>query len=453
MPIVSAICVPHPPIILPDVGRGEEAQIAPTAAAYDEAARFLLAQSPESVILISPHAELYADAFHLSAGDGGSGSFAPFGAPQLCVSARYDEALCNAIAARAEARGLPVYQTTRGAKTLDHGSSIPLWFLQKAGGTLPVVRIGLSGLSPEAHYRVGQCLAEAAGEKRVAVVASGDLSHRLKADGPYGFRAEGPQLDKQITAALAGGDFAALLGIEPQLAEAGAECGLRAFVMMAGALDDRAVDARLLSYQDTFGVGYAVATLLPGPPDATRHFLDGAAQNAPIPSGDAYVQLARQSVESWVRHRRRLPLPQQLPPELASQQAGVFVSLHKNGQLRGCIGTIAPTTPSVAQEIIQNAVSAAAEDPRFLPVTPEELPVLEVHVDVLAPPEDIAGPEALDVRRYGVIVSSRGRRGLLLPDLEGVDTVQQQVDIARQKAGIAPGAPVQLQRFEVIRHE
>jgi AmmeMemoRadiSam system protein A len=137
---------------------------------------------------------------------------------------------------------------------------------------------------------------------------------------------------------------------------------------------------------------------------------------------------------------------------MLSDQAGTFVSLKKHGQLRGCIGTISATTRSIADEIIQNAISACSHDPRFEPVTPKELDELEYSVDILGKAEDIASPEALDVKRYGVIVSRGHRRGLLLPNLEGIDTVEEQLSIARRKAGIREGEPVTLQRFEVVRH-
>jgi len=162
------------------------------------------------------------------------------------------------------------------------------------------------------------------------------------------------------------------------------------------------------------------------------------------------VQLARATIENRVRGRKDTPLPADLTPEMR-EQAGVFVSLHRHGRLRGCIGTFGPTTPSVAEEIIQNAVSSATRDPRFSPVTPGELEDLEINVDVLTAPEPVSGPEVLDPKRYGVIVESGRRRGLLLPDLEGVDSVEQQIEICRQKAGIGPREPVKLHRFEVRR--
>ena len=137
---------------------------------------------------------------------------------------------------------------------------------------------------------------------------------------------------------------------------------------------------------------------------------------------------------------------------MTERRAGVFVSIHKEGRLRGCIGTILPVRECIAEEIIDNAISAASRDPRFDPIRPEELDKLEINVDVLSEPEKIESRAELDVKRYGVIVSCGSRRGLLLPDLDGVDTVDEQVSIAMKKGGISPRERITLERFEVIRH-
>ena len=167
---------------------------------------------------------------------------------------------------------------------------------------------------------------------------------------------------------------------------------------------------------------------------------------------DPYVALARLSYETYVITGRRAAMPEGLPKEMLDRKAGAFVSLHmESGELRGCIGTLAPAFGCVAEEILQNAVSAATRDPRFPPVRPAELPHIVCNVDVLGESEPCQ-MEDLDPKRYGVIVSAGGRRGLLLPDLAGVDSVEQQIAIARQKAGIGPEEKVSLQRFEVVRH-
>jgi len=163
------------------------------------------------------------------------------------------------------------------------------------------------------------------------------------------------------------------------------------------------------------------------------------------------VQLAKDTTETYVRHGKTIQPPKELTPEM-EKRAGTFVSIHKHGMLRGCIGTIEPTQANVAQEVIQNAISAATRDPRFPEITPEELADLDIKVDVLGEPEPVESLEELDPRRYGVIVESGRKRGLLLPDLEGVDTVEQQVAIALRKAWISPDEPIELYRFEVVRY-
>jgi AmmeMemoRadiSam system protein A len=337
---------------------------------------------------------------------------------------------------------------------------IPLRFLNEYTTHYELVRIGLSGLSPLAHYRLGECIAATAEQlgRRVVFIASGDLSHKLCEDGPYGFAPEGPEFDRQTTAALASGDFLSLLQMDADFCEAAAECGLRSFWIMAGALDRKQLKSELLSYEGPFGVGYGVAWLEPKGEDGARNIGVQLAQAQELErtrrqaAEDAFVRLARLSLETYIRTGQHVALPQGLPPELATGKAGAFVSLKKDGRLRGCIGTILPVQSCLGQEILQNAISAATEDPRFSPVQPEELQDLVYSVDVLTTPEPVNSAEELDAKHYGVIVECGHRRGLLLPDLAGVDTVAQQIAIARKKGGIAPEEAVKLWRFEVVRH-
>ena len=163
------------------------------------------------------------------------------------------------------------------------------------------------------------------------------------------------------------------------------------------------------------------------------------------------ARLAKETVETYVKEGKT-PQPEELTPEMR-QRAGVFVSIHKLGGLRGCIGTFEPAQPNVAEETIANAISSATRDPRFPAIAPNELNDLSYSVDVLTAPEPIESQDQLDPKKYGVIVEVGFRRGLLLPDLEGVDTVDRQIDICRQKAGIAPDEPIKLYRFEVKRYK
>ena len=460
MPILAAYMVPHPPLIVPEVGRGGEKQIEATRAAYQKAAEEIARLKPDTVIISSPHAPMYGDYFHISPGKGASGSFASFQAPQVRFRETYDEELVRAVCRQAEAERFPAGTLGERDPSLDHGTMVPLYLIRRRYTGFRLVRVGLSGLPLEDHYRLGQMIRRAVEEtgRRAVYVASGDLSHKLQPYGPYGFAPEGPRYDERIMDVCGRAAFGELFDFDEAFCERAAECGHRSFVMMAGALDGLRVEAEKLSHEDVTGVGYGICLFHSGGPDESRRFLERRLKEEDRRLSDAkarcdpWVRLAWQSVESYVRKREILPVPDGLPDGLTRERAGAFVSIHKQGRLRGCIGTIAPVRKSLAEEIIQNAVSAASEDPRFEPIREDELKWLEINVDVLGEPEDIDSEDELDVKRYGVIVSRGHRRGLLLPDLDGVDTVAQQVAIARKKAGIGPGEKVTLQRFRVVRH-
>ena len=455
MSILAAFMVPHPPMIVPQIGRGSEEQVLDTIRAYEQVAGEIAALKPETILITSPHATMYADYFHVSPGRNASGSFSDFGVPSITFSETYDEEIVRRIERLAAEWHVEAGTLGERERRLDHGTMVPLWFIRQRYTDFKIVRIGLSGLSLADHYKLGMLIREVveATGRRAVFVASGDLSHKLQEYGPYGFSPEGPQYDARIMDVCARAAFGEMLDFEEAFCEKAAECGHRSFVIMAGALDAQAVDARVLSHEDVTGVGYGVCTFYPKGPDENRHFLDRYLQKwSKNMTEDAYVKLAKKSLESYILRGETIRVSEDLPEEMLQKRAGAFVSIHKFGKLRGCIGTILPTTDSVAEEIIENAISASTRDPRFSPIEAEELPFLEINVDVLSEPEDIDSMDKLDVKRYGVIVSCGGRRGLLLPDLDGVDTVEEQVMIAMQKGGIRQGEKISLQRFEVIRH-
>ena len=482
MSILAAFMVPHPPMIVPAVGRGSEKQVAETTRAYERAASEIAELSPETIVITSPHSVMYADYFHISPGKSAKGSFSSFGAGEVRFDETYDTELVSEICRLADERGLPAGTLGERDKKLDHGTMVPLWFIRNAycekaaggqerrpklfsrgaqePGDFRIVRIGLSGLPLTKHYELGMIVREAAERlgRRVVFVGSGDLSHKLQEYGPYGFAPEGPQYDKRIMDVCGRGAFGELFDFPEGFCEKAAECGHRSFVIMAGALDGTAVEAEAFSHEDVTGVGYGICSFYPKGPDESRRFLAAYLKKEEetmadrIRSADPYVRLAYQTLDAYLRKGESLALPPDLPEEMTSARAGAFVSIHEHGRLRGCIGTTAPTTANVAREIMQNAVSAATEDPRFEPIDATELPYLEISVDVLMEPEEIRSAAELDVKKYGVIVSCGYRRGLLLPDLDGVDTPEQQIAIAMRKGGIREGEKIRLQRFEVVRH-
>lgn len=458
--VIGAFMVPHPPLIIPEVGRGEEEKIQQTTRAYQEAGRQIAELRPETIVLISPHQKMYADYFHISPGAGAKGDFGQFGAGRMRIEAVYDREFRENLCKLAEAGEIPAGTAGERDKRLDHGTMVPLYFVNQHWKDYRLVRVGLSGLLFSVHYGLGRRIqetAEALG-RRTVVIASGDLSHRLKEEGPYGYRKEGPDYDSQIMDVMGSADFGGLFDFSEDFCDKAGECGHRSFVIMAGALDRREVSSRKLSYEGPFGVGYGICTYEVSGGNLHRNFLDQYWQREEErlrnlrKQEDAYVNLARQAIEKYIRTGRRLKLPEGLPKELCGTRAGVFVSLKEEGRLRGCIGTIKPVRETVAEEIMENAVSAAVKDPRFSPLEPEELDLLEISVDVLGEIEEIDSPDQLDVKEYGVVVTKGYRQGLLLPNLEGVETVAEQIAIAKQKAGIRPEEEAGLARFRVVRH-
>ena len=460
MPIVAAYMVPHPPMIVPQVGRGSEKQITKTIRAYEAVAAGIAGIRPETIIVTSPHAVLYADYFHISPGEDATGDFGSFRAPEVRFAEKYDTELVKAICALAKEKDFPAGTLGERDRRLDHGTMVPLYFIEQQYTGFRLVRVGLSGLSHAEHYEFGQIIRQAVEQtgRKAVLIASGDLSHKLQEYGPYGFAEEGPEYDRRIMDAAGRAAFGEMLTFEESFLDKAAECGHRSFLIMAGALDGMNVEAKVYTHEDVTGVGYGICSFRPTEPNGERRFLERyrAEQEEKLRQRrereDPYVRLARETVESWVLDRKTPGVPDWATAEMKQNRAGVFVSIHKDGKLRGCIGTFLPTRECIAKEIISNAVSASTRDPRFDPIGPEELKWLEINVDVLSAPEPIGGKEELDVKRYGVIVSSGSRRGLLLPDLDGVDTVDEQVDIARRKAGIREQDPITLERFEVVRH-
>lgn len=436
MPIAGAFVVPHPPLIFPEIGHGEQLRIKKTIDSYKDVAKRIEVMQPETIVIISPHAVMYRDYFHISPGVHASGNFSRYGYPEIILEADYDTELVAEIERKAHCNKIQAGTEGEREKELDHGTMIPLRFIKEAyAKKFKIVRIGLSGLPLSEHYRLGKTIREAAEKagRRIVVVASGDLSHRLLDRGPYEYAKEGPEYDRKITDILAEGNLSKALDFSDDFCEKAGECGHRSISIMAGCMDGMPLKAELLSYEGPFGVGYAVAAFQ-----------------------DAYVSLARESLEYYLRKGINLPVPAGLPEELLKKRAGAFVSLKKYGNLRGCIGTIQGTKNCVAEEIIENAVNAGLWDPRFPQVEAAELDDIICTVDVLSASEPVTSAEELDVKKYGVIISMGGRRGLLLPNLEGVETVEEQIGISLKKAGIDEKdyreGKCLLERFEVVRH-
>lgn len=452
-PIVFAGFVPHPPLLIEGVGDEYKPEAAQTDQAYRQLAAHLVEAQPSTVLVVTPHGPVFSDAYTMAGWDTLQGDFTPFGSA-VSMTWEADTEYCRQAETLAASRGLPLVVVNsrqlashRYSTGLDHGTMVPLWYLQQAGWKGKVVCIRIGGLFPRQCYDIGKVLAEATGEKKVALLASGDMSHCLSENGPSPYNPAGAEFDEAVAAALQNSDYQAVLAIPPELRQRAAECGWRPLITLLGALDGRESNSRVLSYQGPFGVGYLVALFTLG---------NGPRQGLTFPHNQpedrsVYTQLARKAIRHYLLTGETLELESPEPP--LDQPGAAFVSLKLDDQLRGCIGTIEPKHEHLGAEIIANAIAAATTDPRFDRVTIAELDQLSVSVDILSEPVPATYAE-LDPSRLGLIAQWRGRRGLLLPDLPGVDAPEEQLEIVLRKAGIPreKAGETQLYTFTVERH-
>jgi AmmeMemoRadiSam system protein A len=454
--------------MVPEVGKKQSDIVIKSRQAMLELGRKLKDSGAQSLVMISPHGPVFRDGIAINMSPVLKGSLRGFGAPEVSFSLENDLSVASGISRSARNAGITTIELDektarqyRASLDLDHGLVVPLYFLSGAGVQLPLSAIYMGFLPAGQLYRFGMAVGESAKEsgKRVAVVASGDLSHRLMPGAPAGYDPRGGEFDLEMVRLMGQADVKGIMNLDPELVERAGECGLMPIIMMLGTLDGYAVESKVLSYEGPFGVGYMVAMLQPRSADESRRFArvpgrrDSSAGAGPQKGDEGFLpRIARAALEHYSKGKSYRVPPDQIPEEF-KQPAGVFVSLKKQGQLRGCIGTIYPQHGSIVEETLNNAISAGHRDPRFYPVRDDELDELDISVDVLTTPEPVSGKEELDPARYGVIVRSGRKSGLLLPNLEGIDTVDEQIEIARQKAGISPGEPVELERFEVIRYK
>ena len=461
MSIVATFMLPHPPIVVPKIGKKDMGLVQKTVDAYEKAAERIGQIQPETIVIVSPHHTLYADYFQISPGKKGKGNLGQFNVPQVSVSAKYNEDFVEKLSHVADSHGIPAGVKGAVSKTIDYGAVIPLTYVNKYWKNYQLVHMGVSGLPLVSHYELGKCIketAEALGTKTV-LIASGDLSHRLKPDGPNGYRKEGAEYDATVMGIMERTDFDELMDFDEGYRSIAGECGHRSFTIMAGALDKCDVKSEILSYEGVTGVGYGIGIFEPGDVNEDRDMKakylakDKERVSKIIEAEDKYVSLARKAVEELVLNDKKLEVTDDVDEELTSKKAAVFVTIKTGKQLRGCVGTLQPDKDTVAEEIIQNAMNAAGNDPRFAHISKDELDRMEITVDVIGEFEEIFTDDMLNVHKYGVMVTKGRKKGVLLPNQAGLETTEQQVAIAKQNAGLRPKDKVKMERFEVVRHK
>lgn len=445
-PIAGAAYLPHPPILIPEIGNGEESAAAETQQGFRKVIEEIKEAGPDVLLLLTPHGSATHHLLAVNDSDEYRGNFAAFGVPRLTLKAQSDASLRKNILAFGKEQGLSI---TGNRIALDHGALVPLYFLQKEGIRLPMVHLSVGWADLHNAYEAGVKLGSLldAYEKKVLILASGDLSHRLKETGPYGYHPKGPVFDQKIKDAFDNNQLRTLLDIDIGLIDAAGQCGLVPFLIASGMLEGHNIKTICHSYQNPYGVGYLCGFAKPMKKEQQSHH--------------PAVLLAKETIQQYLLEHSVLDLvsfKQRFSNDPfitrgAVEKAGAFVSIHSKGRLRGCIGTIESVHENLLAEIVANAIEASTRDSRFQPIEAVELDQLEIKVDEMGPLEKVNSRSDLDVQIYGVVVESGYRRGLLLPALEGVEDVDHQIAIACSKAGISLTEKYQLYRFKVTRYQ
>ncbi|MBN2853309.1 MAG: AmmeMemoRadiSam system protein A [Clostridia bacterium] len=460
---MNLFIAPHPPIILKEIGRGEEKKAIQTINGIKQIAEEIKRIKPKTIAVITPHGNVFRDALCVNMEEKLAGDFKKFNHPGLSYSFDNDiEKSGRFIESCMDRNILCLSLDKQAAKEydisvdIDHGVLVPIHFIKEVYPTFKLVHISIGFLSKTELYEAGRILGEIMDEDDV-IIASGDLSHRLTKDAPSGYNKAGAVYDQYIVNTFKENHFINILDIDDELVNQAGQCAQKPLELFIGVLEGYETKSSVFSYEGPFGVGYMTAHIKRGGKSKESTLAEYLKRKeitftAMTENEDEYISLARNTIHQYIKNAIKIEVPDNLAQEMYKDKHGVFVSIKKDGELRGCIGTILPAKKNIAEEIIENAISASTRDPRFNKIEENELKDLKISVDILFPPEDIDSKEMLDVKEYGVIVYKGFRKGLLLPNLEGIDDVDEQISIALRKANIRPDEDYKLQRFKVVRH-
>ncbi len=428
--------MPHAPVLIPEVGKGRERDAGSTVDAMWRLAREVVESRPDSIFVISPHAPRRPVHYGLCSGTYLRGDMSRFGQPGAKIQLKNDRPVAFEMAKTFRRHGLQTWKIAE--RPVDHGAFVPLYFLTRSGWDGPTAVLGLSEFGGNSREKAGDAIREAIQNcgRRTVVIASGDMSHSLLPDAPCGYQPRAKEFDEAFVERVRTGDYATLSLIDPDLQELASEDVVDSTLIAVNAVEMSSQNHEVLSYEGPFGVGYCVARLF----DASE---------ARVGDGSCLPEVARSAVEGKLG-RRNGPVHRPVN-DFLRQPAGVFVTIRRrSGELRGCRGSIKPRHENLIEETRAVALSSAFSDSRFEPVYVDELDDLRYEVSVLYPAIPVVSRADLDPHRFGVIITTPdGRRGLMLPEVAGLDTVDKQIEETCKKAHIDPREPMSFERFEV----
>lgn len=464
--IINHFFLPHPPVAIPKVGGKTTAQLSKTIEGFQNAAQTVAEQKPDTIIVITPHGPCFHDMFYIPSQKRISGDFSAFGCKKLILGFDNDLELANLISEHTKNHGLNAgFANDATMKRhgipydLDHGVTVPLYFLSQKYRNFKILPISIAGLNGKEHYRFGILLREAIrhSNRRVILIASGNLSHKLSKNTPYGYSEDGIAFDKSIRKLLLTENAEGFLTLSPKEIEKAAPCGINAYRIVLGTLDGFRFLPRILSYEAPLGTGYLCAELTCGKATEsifTRFLIEDEQRKADLRTKEhSAIQLARYAIDAFLHGEKNPSIPPNTPKELSATRGGVFVSLYNDGEQCGCMGTIQATHPNLAEEIMYNAICAATKDRAYSPLGLKELNDITITVDIVHTPEEITDKNQIDPQKYGIIVENRNKIGIMLPKITGIETPEAQISAARERAGIHPWHRLKIQRFSVTHYE
>lgn len=481
MAIEKIFVLPHPPVLIEEVGGGESHQLKNTREAYECVRKEIEEIAPDLILFISPHGPVFIDAIAVYDLEEYKGSLSDFGCHKTYTFLK-SEMFIKQLMKKEEEESLGFYALNKEeflsfqySPVLDYGVLVPLHFLEESIKKIPMVCMTFANFSFESLLRAGKRLQELATEskQKTILLCSGDLSHTLSLDAPCGYHSDGEKLDTLFKEAMASHEPFHPLLADSLLIENAKPCLLEPYAMALGATLGYKKTTSLLSYEAPFGVGYLVASISLdlhsplGDDQGYNHFIKTRQENAEqrIIQSHSLVKVARKTIEHLLVYDE-LPRFEVLDygiklaeesvlfeadelRRFLSESRGVFVSIKNHRGLRGCMGSVVPRKKSILEEVIFQTKQASMNDPRFDPLSQSDLLEITVTVELLSDLERVENSDELNPQIYGVLIQSGENRSLLLPNLEGIDDVETQLKIASNKGGFTVNEIETIHRFTV----
>jgi AmmeMemoRadiSam system protein A len=479
MSIIAGYLCPHAPVFIEKVGGDQSRLVQGTIDAFKQVANEIHALQPDLIVVISPHGPIFSDAIAVYNMPEYTGNMKSFGEFTLNYKYTKDQMFIDALVKESNrVNGLyyPLseaqFKKFQHEPKLDHGVIVPLHFILGESSETKIVAMSYGSMSYLELLKNGEILKSVAGEtkKRVVVIASGDMSHALSDKGPYKYNENGPWFDQKMCENIKSQNPYAIFNEAEDKVIKAAECGLRSFAIMMGSINKTVLTSNLIHYEGPFGVGYLLARFNATEPSLKDEIseieaVDNQKLDLMRAKAHLFVKIASETIRTYVAERlapkyslekdaimlngKRFEIGQNVA--ILNEEHGVFVSIKKHGVLRGCIGTIAPTQKNTLDEIVKNAISACSKDYRFDPVSIDELEALTISVDILSHLSRVEDLDALSPEIHGVVVFSKEKMGVLLPNLEGIKTLEEQLKIASNKGGFSVDDIDEIQSFTVER--